>query len=86
MPPQLRQYQREHAFTLLLNSMTQSHVSRQLGAHQATICRLLKRPCDTAHLHNRFLRSVEIAATTHGTHTGRIHPDTLRNRLREHGN
>lgn len=79
--PQLRQYQREHVFTLLLKL----HVARQLGAHQATICCLWKRPCDTAHLHDRFLRSVETAATKPGTNNRRTHRDTVRNWLLEHG-
>lgn len=37
------------------------------------------------HLRNRFRTAVETALETPGRHNNRIHPKTVRNRLREHG-
>ena len=38
-----------------------------------------------SHLRNRHLTATETAANTVGTHNGRIHPKTVRNRLHEAG-
>ena len=38
-----------------------------------------------AHLHNRHLTATETAVNTVGSHNRRIHPKTVRNRLREFG-
>lgn len=38
-----------------------------------------------AHLRNRFLTAAETASTTPGRHNNRIHPGTVRNRLRAAG-
>ena len=97
----LTEDQRGQAIALLMQGQRQQQVARHFGVYVSTTERLVRRLRETGRvadrprsgrprvtsqrLRYRHLTATETAVNTVGSNNRRIHPKTVRNRLREFG-